>query len=55
MDAVGFVCNLLGLEVVVGGGSIGPFGTCTRLDLFFICAVVRDNRSARRLLLIEDK
>ena len=44
MEAVGhwllFVCNLLGLEVVVGGESIGPFGTCTRLDLFFICVAV---------------
>ena len=57
MEAVGhwllFVCNLLGLEVVVGGESIGPFGTCTRLDLFFICVAVllcvRVYRSARSI------
>ena len=56
MEAVGhwllFVCNLLGLEVLVGGESIGPFGTCTRLDLFFICVccVLRDDRSARSIV-----
>ena len=61
MEAVGhwllFVCNLLGLEVLVGGESIGPFGTCTRLDLFFICVAVLlcvmiDQHD--QLLLIED-
>ena len=59
MEAVGhwllFVCNLLGLEVVVGGESIGPFGTCTRLDLFFICvavAVVRESISQSMIYLV---